>query len=251
MEVHHHAHPSTGSGTRKKFTHYLWEFLMLFLAVFCGFFAEYMLEHKIEREREKQFIISLISDLKDDSRSITDQMQSLETGILLFDSLSRFVATPELARENGESIYYCARRGVRLTPLVNNNRTIDQLRNSGGFRLIHKQEISNQIMKYYSRYPELRMIEDIFAEENVAFKQAAAKLMDQSIYRVQIIADGSVARIPGPLPLLSYDKDALNQLGFYAVQMNGSRNGMLNMLGRLKESAVQLQHYLEETYDVE
>ena len=32
MEVHHHAHTD-----RKKWTHYLWEFLMLFLAVFCGF----------------------------------------------------------------------------------------------------------------------------------------------------------------------------------------------------------------------
>jgi len=35
MEVHSHAHTD-----RKKWTHYLWEFLMLFLAVFCGFLAE-------------------------------------------------------------------------------------------------------------------------------------------------------------------------------------------------------------------
>ena len=34
MEVHHHSHPSTSSGHRKKWTHYFWEFLMLFLAVF-------------------------------------------------------------------------------------------------------------------------------------------------------------------------------------------------------------------------
>ncbi|MBK6382415.1 MAG: hypothetical protein IPF69_02905 [Chitinophagaceae bacterium] len=51
MEVHNHAHTS-----RKKWTHYFWEFLMLFLAVFCGFLAEYQLEHKIEKDREKVFI---------------------------------------------------------------------------------------------------------------------------------------------------------------------------------------------------
>ena len=51
MEVHHHSHTA-----RKKWTHYLWEFLMLFLAVFCGFLAEYQLEHKIEKDREKQYI---------------------------------------------------------------------------------------------------------------------------------------------------------------------------------------------------
>ena len=49
MEVHAHTHTA-----RKKWTHYLWEFLMLFLAVFCGFLAEYQLEHKIEKDRAKE-----------------------------------------------------------------------------------------------------------------------------------------------------------------------------------------------------
>ena len=59
MEVHAHTHTE-----RKKWTHYFWEFLMLFLAVFCGFLAEYQLEHKIEKNREKQFMVSMIEDLK-------------------------------------------------------------------------------------------------------------------------------------------------------------------------------------------
>jgi hypothetical protein len=55
MEVHHHSHLASGEThtSRKKWTHYFWEFLMLFLAVFCGFLAEYQLEHKIERDKEK------------------------------------------------------------------------------------------------------------------------------------------------------------------------------------------------------
>ncbi len=60
MEVHAHTHTP-----RKKWTHYFWEFLMLFLAVFCGFLAEYQLEHKIEKERERDYIKSLIADLKE------------------------------------------------------------------------------------------------------------------------------------------------------------------------------------------
>ena len=59
MEVHAHTHTA-----RKKWTHYLWEFLMLFLAVFCGFLAEYQLEHKIEKDREVQFIKSLVTDYR-------------------------------------------------------------------------------------------------------------------------------------------------------------------------------------------
>jgi hypothetical protein len=63
MEVHAHTHTA-----RKKWTHYLWEFLMLFLAVFCGFLAEYQLEHKIEKDRERQYISSLYEDLKENDK---------------------------------------------------------------------------------------------------------------------------------------------------------------------------------------
>ncbi len=62
MEVHQHSHTP-----RKKWTHYLWEFLMLFLAVFCGFLAENFREHQVEKERGKQYILSLYEDLKTDT----------------------------------------------------------------------------------------------------------------------------------------------------------------------------------------
>ena len=67
MEVH--THPSS-AGTRKKWTHYLWEFLMLFLAVFCGFLAENFREHQVEHRREKKYIISLIKDVELDIISL-------------------------------------------------------------------------------------------------------------------------------------------------------------------------------------
>src|SRR5436189_4795652 len=67
MEIHHHSHTDPAHQTnRKKFTHYLWEFLMLFLAVFCGFLAEYQLEHTMERQREKEYMNSLAADIKND-----------------------------------------------------------------------------------------------------------------------------------------------------------------------------------------
>jgi hypothetical protein len=62
MEVHHRSHTA-----RKKWTHYIWEFLMLFLAVFCGFLAEYQLEHMIEHQREKEYARALYDELYADS----------------------------------------------------------------------------------------------------------------------------------------------------------------------------------------
>ena len=71
MEVHAHTHTA-----RKKWTHYLWEFLMLFLAVFCGFLAENQREHMIENQREKQYINSFIEDLKADTAFITKYVKA-------------------------------------------------------------------------------------------------------------------------------------------------------------------------------
>ena len=66
MEVHAHSHTP-----RKKWTHYLWEFLLLFLAVFCGFLAEYQLEHKIEKDRSKELASSFYTELSADSVAVS------------------------------------------------------------------------------------------------------------------------------------------------------------------------------------
>jgi hypothetical protein len=69
MEVHHAHSPDSHRG--KKWTHYLFEFLMLFLAISAGFLVENMREHYVEHKREKVFIKSFIEDLKEDTAKIT------------------------------------------------------------------------------------------------------------------------------------------------------------------------------------
>jgi hypothetical protein len=102
MEVHHHAHTS-----RKKWTHYFWEFLMLFLAVFCGFLAEYTLEHKIEKDREKQFISSLVDDIKADITQLNSVIQKRDEKIQRLDSLILLINLPNFATY-GSDIYFNA-----------------------------------------------------------------------------------------------------------------------------------------------
>lgn len=70
MEVHAHSHTE-----RKKWTHYLWEFLMLFLAVFCGFLAENIREHRIEHTRAKEYARMLKADLVNDTLQLRSFMQ--------------------------------------------------------------------------------------------------------------------------------------------------------------------------------
>jgi len=244
MEVHHHSH----GHNKKNWKSYFWEFIMLFLAVFCGFLAEYQLEHLIEKQREKQFIASLVSDLKDDISKIDEYINREKEKVLLLDSLCTYLDTPSVAKKNGDIIYYAARMGPRTGPFANNSRTFDQLKNSGGFRLIHKAETSNRIMDYYGQLPWIRLLEGNYTREFDAYKDAAAKIIDPGIYRRQENPDGSIRRSNDNPPLLSYDAVLLKQMEFTAVQMNGSRRSIIPLMQNLKLSGQGLLNYLQRTY---
>src|SRR5665647_2282845 len=64
MEVHHHPQVE-----KKKFKEYFLEFLMIFLAVTMGFFAESLREKLVNNEKEKNYMESMIKDLKKDTAS--------------------------------------------------------------------------------------------------------------------------------------------------------------------------------------
>src|SRR5882762_7711543 len=64
MEVHHH--PDLHHKP-KPWKEYLLEYLMIFLAVMTGFFAESLREHIGDRSKEKEYLISLVAELKSDT----------------------------------------------------------------------------------------------------------------------------------------------------------------------------------------
>ena len=74
MEVHAHTHTA-----RKKWTHYLWEFLMLFFAVTLGFFVENLREQKIEHHRAKGYAGMLKLDMINDTLSLNHLINVLTT----------------------------------------------------------------------------------------------------------------------------------------------------------------------------
>ena len=142
MKVHHHAHTP-----RKKWTHYFWEFLMLFLAVFCGFLAEYQLEHKIERDREEEFMKSLLIDLQRDSSQLANNLKVGPRIINYSDSLLTELKKQPLRGKEKKLYHYLSllSEGVNFHYY---DRTISQLRNSGGFRLVRKINVSNAMLDY-------------------------------------------------------------------------------------------------------
>src|SRR4029078_9103054 len=130
MEVHHHPHTE-----RKKLTHYLWEFLMLFLAVFCGFLDENFREHQVEHQREKQFMITMVEDLKSDTAIVTHAAAYWDNINNSIASVADAIQFP-LSRTDFSKAYRHLSNALNYYGFRYNDRTISQLKNSGGFRLI-------------------------------------------------------------------------------------------------------------------
>src|SRR5687768_17657062 len=101
MEVHTHTHTP-----RKKWTHYFWEFLMLFLAVFCGFLAENQREHFVEHQREKQYMRSMLDDLKSDTSMFTNNISERQDRLVMIDSLVALLRQPDIGGRLNKAYYY-------------------------------------------------------------------------------------------------------------------------------------------------
>jgi hypothetical protein len=123
---------------------------MLFLAVFCGFYAEYQLEHKIEKDRERQYIKSLLEDLHEDTVALAVTIKEFDGHLKRNDTLIKLLTAADI-KAHGADLYYLGRRASRSVRMALHDFTIQQMKSSGGFRLIRNQKVSKAIIEYYNR----------------------------------------------------------------------------------------------------
>lgn len=183
MEVHAHTHSA-----RKKWTHYFFEFFMLFLAVFCGFLAEYKLEQTIERHREKEFILSMYEDATLDTANINKSIQLNHERIKYADSLAVLCFHYDGSQQDRTDMYKAQRGCIYYPDLVYpTDRTLFQLKNSGGMRLIRNKNAVESI---------------------IAYDNSGRKLVNQQSYYEKYLneATGSSSHLMNFLQLFNTDK---------------------------------------------
>ena len=242
MEVHAHTHTA-----RKKWTHYFWEFFMLFLAVTLGFFVENQREHYIEHLREKQFMVSLVEDLTGDIAILDHQVKRETIGVGRMDSLI-YLVNNKAGLQSTNRLYFLGRVASRHDIFNYNNRTIDQMRNSGGFRLVRKPEISKQIMEYYRQIEFLEMLEGIEKDEEHEYRKAAIKIFDPVVFNEMVSNKDSITSINDNPALLSQDRSLLSDLAGWTQYMKSSVVGLTGKKEELKEFAEKLISSIKKEY---
>ena len=247
MEVHHHSHTS-----RKKWTHYFWEFLMLFFAVFCGFLAEYQLEHQIEKDREKQYMQSMMQDLQSDTAEIRFSFNLVESQLLLLDSVLDLVNNQSLSKENIARLYMLGTNSGRVVQVRFENRTSSQLKNSGGMRLVRKKRIADSILRYWKNLERCEQVNERLEEVTMDRVNIAVELFHNKYYILG--SDEPLAPVVGvkeEAQLINNDPRLLSEYS----NRSYNRRGILRVYRRnliiQKDQAIRLIDQIREAYHLE
>jgi len=249
METHaHHLHHAPG----KKLWHYFYEFLMLFLAVFCGFLAENQREHFVEQRREKQYIKSIIEDLKSDTGNYNRQIQYRTISQKRAESLIILLLSPE-RNKHVDSIYVCVERVGRGTLFLYNDRTIQQLKNSGSMRLISNQTASDLIIQYDQFVKDMQHFELVREEILTTFREMSSYILDADFFysMVDTSSDLSIKRPKENSKLFSDNPETINRLCYWANRFRVVNRQVIVSQTDCKNSAIRIMEFLRKVYKLE
>jgi len=246
MEVHAHSHTE-----RKKWTHYFWEFFMLFLAVTLGFLVENQREHYIEHKREVEYIRTMIEDLKEDTGSF---YRLIQINLVANEKIDTLIALLKGKERNNfaKKIYYMARTIPLFDEdLVLQNKTFEQLKGSGGLRLIRNIQTQNKIGAYYQNN---KFIETGFSPMQFQNRRDLFQTFDE-LFDATIMQE--IMRSPREMPtsipdnqfkLLSDDPKVINRFCTRYHVMYSTKRVTSNFAKYLSNEASELIKYLQNEY---
>jgi hypothetical protein len=238
MEAHHHTHATHG---KKNWKSYFWEFLMLFLAVFCGFLAEYQLEHKIEKERAKKYVISFCNDLATDTAEFKKPIAWYEDIVAVLKNRQSCYESFKQNKSPDSCLYEMFIYSSGFPDLITEDQTLQQLKNSGGLRLLNDED-ADSILSYD------KMIRWYLKGEATGLQERQYKLRDIITTLLNHEYDPSVNNTK-PVRLLYSDNRELvnkyfNTLDFY---YNNCRFN-LDYLKNLKTKATGIILFFKNKY---
>ena len=248
MEVHAHTHTA-----RKKWTHYFWEFLMLFLAVFCGFMAENQREHFIEHRREKEFMNSMLSDLRSDTAKSNAVHQTFSIVVQHIDSLIPLLQGEMAPPEKALNLYQHTVYLNYYNKWNYSDRTINQLKNSGNFRLVRNKKVSDMIMDYdgYVRNFVESMQDSYILPQWTHLIEKGMEIFKSSVFRkffLSFYGEKTPVQLPPPPYFLTMDNNKIQQFinicEQYAVATEWFNINVKNAL----EMAVKLDSTIRKEY---
>jgi hypothetical protein len=132
--------------TRKYFKYAIGEIVLVVIGILIALQINNWNETKLERKVEKEYIVSLIEDLKTDSTRLSYLVKWFETAELQLDTVLKMyhkiaIGYNDTLRRNLPAV-------INFPDFTYTDRTMQQLKNSGSMRYIVNKKVSNGILDY-------------------------------------------------------------------------------------------------------
>ena len=254
MEVHHHPHAPHGE--KKTFKEYFLEFLMIFLAVTMGFLSESIREHFHERRQEKEYISSLVGDLRSDTAKINHYIPVLRSAYMGLDTLVTQCYLPSNKMDTRKMYYSYHHYCRQWYDLKLYDKTLVQLKSSGNMRLISGKAVDSLAllddrMEYFNdRLAYFLASQSQAIEEGLNFFDYAAytKANTDSTGNLDIMGEQGFLTLSYRPSLLKYDPASLRH---FAGNIGLFRNQTLLMIQLMRGKISELTEsitFFKDTY---
>src|ERR1035437_668793 len=243
MEIHHH--PDLHH-RKKRWREYFIEFIMIFLAVTLGFFAESYRESRADRSKEMEYIKAMLEDAQTDTANYQEaiNLNMIRAGVL--DSLARLCYN-----YNGNSdkdIYRLYRRALRHPDFANpTERTLMQLKNSGGMRMLQRKVAVDSIINYDDFAKKLGDQRDAYTKFLAGIMEESMDMINHDNYAFDTASSIAVRVFEANKTpkLMNTDKTKLIKFGnremsfkgvvlFYMVRLREGKQHALNLITTLR-----------------
>ncbi len=238
---------------QKKWKDHFLQFLMIFLGVTLGFFSSNIRDKIINDGKEKHYISNLIHDLQLDTLNATsiqnDQIK------LLAQMDSALQITPEEIKNIPQQHLFFKHFLVFYINAFNfrqNDNTLIQLRNAGGYSLIRKPGVLDSIIALENFYEEVKKNDQFYYDNFIKVQDFSNRLMKMPFVGTSATGTSVYPDLSVPIEVFTqYDKVLIEQL--YNLIRNEQTQLVYYkyLIGLYKTRATGLMKFLQEKYDVE
>ena len=216
----------------------IFEFLMMFLAITGGFFMENMREEYVERHKEKEYIESMVNDIKQDTISVQEIITTCEKQIKGIDSLKTVINNP-VAKIEYRQMYRLTMKYLNtLISFEPNQITMTQLKNSGGLRLISNKSVTDSIVNYYSTY------------DSHLDQQKYTMGFLQETLRLEIVAM-DFNKLKGVNPKFTFDQNKLKEFGNRILFFQSLLEDEVRWMKKYEKISISLLKNMKKEYKLE
>jgi hypothetical protein len=235
----------------KPFRQYFFEGLMIFLAVTLGFFAESLRENISNRNTEKELLSSMIEDLKIDTANYQKAIIQNKRRMQYLDTLITACYAFREVKQNHSEIYaafaYCRKFPDLVTP---SQRTLSQLKNAGGMRLLQYQLVANDINNYDDFGVKLLNQQTYYERTLNEMLDYSNSLLDMRPYTSLAISRAEFDKSIESAILLTNDKKEIFKFGNMVISFRGKVQFYIVRLEAGKLQATQLIDSIKTTYSL-